>query len=1086
MRAQRIAASITLVSILSLPAFAAQAEEPAMSSEAFAGLKLRNIGPALMAGRISDIAIDPADRSTWYVAVGSGGVWKTIDAGTTWTPIFDKESSYSIGCVSIDPINSAVIWVGTGENVSGRHVGFGDGVYKSLDGGANWKRMGLEKSEHIARILIDPRNSDVVYVAAEGPLWSAGGERGVYKTTDGGNSWEPALEISENTGVTSLEFDPINPDVLYAAAYQRRRTVWSFLAGGPESGIYKSTDGGESWRKLERGLPKGDMGKIGLAVSPVEPDYVYATVEATEKEKGFYRSTDAGESWEKRSSYISGGTGPHYYQEIYASPHDRDLIYQADVWLHVTEDGGKTFHRLGEEFKHSDNHALVFDPEDPQYLLVGCDGGLYETFDQGKDWRFFSNMPITQFYKLALDNDTPFFNIAGGTQDNNSQLGPSRTLDASGIRNQDWIITMGGDGYSCQIDPEEPNLVYAELQVGTLVRFDKATGQRVDIQPQPGPEDAPERWNWDAPILISPHSHTRLYYGSQRLWRSDDRGDSWTPVSGDLTRNQNRLELEVMGRVWSVDSIFDHYAMSYYDSTTSISESPLIEGLIYVGTDDGLVQVTEDGGRNWRRIDSLPGVPDHFFVNEVKASPVDPNTVFVAVDNHKSGDFKPYLLKSTDRGRSWTAIAGDLPDRHLVWSVEQDQVKPNLLFAGTEFGIFFTLDGGTQWMKLSGEVPTIAFRDIEIQRRETDLVGASFGRGFFVFDDYSPLRTATDALLAEPAHLFPIKKTLLYVPREQLGDPGKAFQGAAYFTAPNPPFGAVVTYHLSESLETAKAQRRKKEQEIRKEGGNVPFPGWDALEKEAREEEPQIVLTVQDASGKVIQRVMGPASKGFHRVAWDLRYPSPNPIRLEAEGFTPPWARDRGGPLIRPGRYTVTLSKLVNGQETEMARAQSFDVVALGGSTLPEQDPAEVLAFQQQAANLVRLASGAQRRLGELATQLKAMHEAAIKTPAETASMVARVRNLELRLADLRETLTGNAVREERAEPISPAILDRARHVYRSNLDSTYGPTETQRRSYQTAESDFTKFQSNLEQFASDVAALSQDLQQAGAPYVPQ
>ncbi len=1057
-----------------------------MSSQAFSGLKLRNIGPALMAGRISDIAVDPADRSTWYVAVGSGGVWKTIDAGTTWTPIFDKESSYSIGCVSIDPTNSAVIWVGTGENVSGRHVGFGDGVYKSLDGGANWKRMGLEKSEHIARILIDPRSSDVVYVAAEGPLWSAGGERGVYKTTDGGNSWEPALEISENTGVTSLEFDPINPDVLYAAAYQRRRTVWSFLAGGPESGIYKSTDGGESWRRLERGLPKGDMGKIGLAVSPVETDYVYATVEATEKEKGFYRSTDAGESWEKRSSYISGGTGPHYYQEIYASPHDRDLIYQADVWLHVTEDGGKTFHRLGEEFKHSDNHALVFDPEDPQYLLVGCDGGLYETFDEGKDWRFFSNMPITQFYKLALDNNTPFFNIAGGTQDNNSQLGPSQTLDAAGIRNQDWIITMGGDGYSCQIDPEEPNLVYAELQVGTLVRFDKATGQRVDIQPQPGPEDAPERWNWDAPILISPHSHTRLYYGSQRLWRSDDRGDSWTPVSGDLTRNQNRLELKVMGRVWSVDAIFDHFAMSYYDSTTSISESPLVEGLIYVGTDDGLIQITEDGGRNWRRIDSLPGVPDHFFVNEIKASPVDANTVFVAVDNHKSGDFKPYLLKSTDRGRSWTSIAGDLPDRHLVWSVEQDHVKPNLLFAGTEFGIFFTLDGGTQWMKLSGDVPTIAFRDIEIQRRETDLVGASFGRGFFVFDDYSPLRTATDALLAEPAHLFPVKKTLLYVPREQLGDPGKAFQGASYFTAPNPPFGAVMTYHLSESLETAKEQRRKKEEEIRKEGGNVPFPGWEALEKEAREEEPKIMLTIQDASGKVIRRVMGPASKGFHRVAWDLRYPSPNPIQLQEEGFTPPWARDRGGPLVRPGRYALTLSKLVNGQETEMAPAQSFDVVALGGATLPEQDPAEVLAFQQQAANLVRLASGDQRRLGELATQLKAMHEAALKTPAETASMVTRVRNLELRLGDLRETLTGNAVREERAEPVSPAILDRARQVYRSNLDSTYGPTTTQRQSYQTAESDFTKFQSNLEQFESDLAALSQDLQQAGAPYVPQ
>ena len=1076
---------VVLSSLVWTPVSAAQAKDPAPTAEAFAGLKLRNIGPAFMAGRISDIAVDPVARATWYVAVGSGGVWKTVNAGTTWTPIFDKEASYSIGCIAIDPGNPAVVWVGTGENVSGRHVGFGDGVYKSLDGGASWKRMGLEKSEHIARILLDPRDSNVVYVAAEGPLWSSGGERGVFKSTDGGATWEPVLEISENTGVTSLEFDPLNPDVLYAAAYQRRRTVWSFLSGGPESGIYKSTDGGQHWRKLERGLPKGDMGKIGLAVSPQDSDYVYATIEAAEKEKGFYRSTDAGASWEKRSSYIAGGTGPHYYQEIYASPHDRDVIYAADVWLHVTEDGGKTFHLVGSEFKHPDNHAMAFDSEDPDHLLVGCDGGLYETFDRGKHWKFFSNMPITQFYKLALDNDTPFYNIAGGTQDNNSQLGPSRTLDVSGIRNQDWIVTMGGDGYSCQIDPEEPNLVYAELQVGTLVRFDKATGQRVSIQPQPGPGDPPERWNWDAPILISPHSHTRLYYGSQRIWRSDDRGNSWTPISGDLTRDQNRLELEVMGRVWSVDALFDHYAMSYYDSTTSIAESPLVEGLIYVGTDDGLIQVTEDGGANWRRIDGLPGVPERFFVNEIKASPVDANTVFVAVDSHKTGDYAPYLLKSTDRGRTWASISGDLPARHLVWSVEQDRVKPELLFAGTEFGIFFTLDGGTRWMRLSGDVPTVAFRDIEIQRRENDLVGASFGRGFFVFDDYSLLRETSDAILAEPAHLFPVKRTLLYVPREQLGDPGKAFQGAAYFTAPNPPFGAVVTYHLAESLETEKAQRRKREKEIRKAGGDVPFPGWEELKQEAREEVPEIILTVTDAEGSVVRRVTGPGSKGFHRVAWDLRYPSPNPIRIRPQGFVEPWDRDRGGPLVRPGRYTVTLSKLVNGQETELSQPRSFDVAALGGSTLPEQDPTEVLAFEQRVGNLVRLAAGAQRRLGELEAQLKAMREAALRTPAPTAPMVERVRVLQLRRADLRDALAGDQVREERTEPVSPAILDRVRQVFRSNLDSTYGPTATQRQSYETAESAFNAFQVDLQQFEADVEALDRDLEQAGAPYTP-
>ncbi len=1083
--ARIIALSITVFSILSLSVLGTQADEPAMDAGTFAGLKLRNIGPALMAGRISDIVVDPSDRSVWYVAVGSGGVWKTTNAGTTWTPIFDHESSYSIGCVALDPNNPAVVWVGTGENVSGRHVGFGDGVYKSLDGGDTWKRMGLEKSEHIARILIDPRDSTVVYVAAEGPLWSSGGERGVYKSEDGGSTWKPVLQISENTGVTSLEFDPLNPDVLYAAAYQRRRTVWSFLAGGPESGIYKSTDAGQTWSELEKGLPKGDMGKIGLAVSPVDPDYVYATIEATADEKGFYRSTDAGESWEKRSSYVAGGTGPHYYQEIYASPHDLNVVYETDVWLHVTEDGGKTFHRLEGEFKHPDNHAVAFDPEDPDYLLVGCDGGLYQTFDKGKDWQYFANMPITQIYKLALDNDTPYYNISGGTQDNSSQLGPSRTLNASGVRNEDWIITNGGDGYSTQIDPKNPNLVYSEMQVGRLVRFDRATGQRVDIQPQPGPNEPPERWNWDAPILISPHSNTRLYFGSQRIWRSDDRGDSWTPISGDLTRDQNRYELEVMGRVWSVNSIFDHFAMSYYDSTTSISESPLVEGLIYVGTDDGLIQVTEDGGKNWRRIDGLPGVPKLFFVNEIKSSPADRDTVFVAVDCHKSGDFKPYLLKSTDRGRTWTSIAGDLPDRHLVWSVEQDQAKPDLLFAGTEFGIYFTLDGGTQWMELSGDVPTIAFRDLEIQRRDNDLVGASFGRGFFIFDDYTPLRDVSDALLKEPAHLFPVRESLIYIPREPLGDPDKAFQGASYFTAPNPPFGAEVTYYLGQSLETLKEQRREKEKQIRKEGGNVPFPGWEELEKEAREEKPEIVLTVRDAGDKVIRRISGPATKGFHRVAWDLRYPSPNPVQLGQSGFVAPWERGRGGPLVRAGRYTVTLSKLVDGAETELAAAQPFDVAALDGSTLPAQDPAEVLAFQQKVADLVRLASGAQRRLSELGTDLKAMRVAALSTPAATASLVERVYALEGRLADLRDELAGNQVRESLDEPIKPAILDRARSVLRANLDSTWGPTTTQRQSYAIAEQAFTAFQPKLQQFVTDVAALAKDLEQAGAPYVP-
>ena len=702
-----------------------------------------------MSGRISDIVIHPKRRATWYVAVGSGGVWKTENAGTTWTPIFDAQGAYSIGSITLDPTNPETVWVGTGENVSGRHVGYGDGVYKSLNGGKTWTNTGLKNSEHIARILVDPRNPLVVYAAAEGPLWSPGGERGLYKSVDGGKTWAISLEISKDTGVTSAEMDPSNPDILYAAAYQRRRTVAAFVGGGPESAIYKSEDAGKTWRKLEVGLPKGDVGKIGLAVSPIDPRVVYATVEASPDERGFYRSTNKGESFEKRSSFISGGTGPHYYQEIFADPNTFDRVYQMNPGLMVTNDGGKTFVRVPEKNKHGDNHAMAFVKGDPDYILNGSDGGVYETHDRGETWRFFENLPVTQFYKVALDNALPFYNVHGGAQDNGSQMGPSRTLNANGISNFDWTITYGADGYAIAVDPTDPDTVYLEWQEGNLLRYDRKSHETVYISPKPGPGDPPLRFNWDSPVIVSPHAHTRLYYASQYVWRSDDRGDSWKQISPDLTRGIFRLTQPIMGRTWSADALWDHGAMSMFSTITTISESPLVEGLIYVGTDDGLIQVTEDGGANWRKIEKLPGVPDNFFVNKIRASKIDKDTVFAAVDSHKTGDYAPYVLRSDDRGRTWASIAGDLPARTLVWAVVQDHVKRELLFAGTEFGIYTTLNGGKNWHKLGGGVPVISFRDIEIHERENDLVGASFGRSFFVLDDYSPLRQIDEAALAD-------------------------------------------------------------------------------------------------------------------------------------------------------------------------------------------------------------------------------------------------------------------------------------------------------------------------------------------------
>ncbi|MEM7283124.1 MAG: glycosyl hydrolase, partial [Pseudomonadota bacterium] len=764
------------LALASLSVFAAdedQDNDPGFNESTFKGLEFRSIGPATMAGRISDIVIDPTNRSTWYVGVGSGGVWKTTNRGTTWSPIFDDEDAYSIGCLTLDPNNPNTVWVGTGENVSGRHVGYGTGVYRSRDGGQNWENMGLEQSERIGMIRIDPRDSNVIFVAAQGPLWSGGGERGLYKSTDGGENWRKVLgdglgnndQDDPYTGVSEVHMDPRNPDVMYAVSWQRLRNVAVVMDGGPGTGIHKSEDGGETWRELTEGLPKEVMGKTGLAVSPIDPDVVYATIELENRTGGFWRSQDGGESWEKRNEYLSSGTGPHYYQELFASPHQLGRVYQADVHLHVTNDGGENFTKLEHDTKHVDHHAVAFDPDDKNYIIVGNDGGIYESFDLGETWRFVHNMPITQYYKVAVDYDEPFYNVYGGTQDNNSHGGPSRTDNNVGIRNSDWYVTLFGDGHQPAADPNNPDILYAQWQQGNLTRYDRKTGESVYIRPQPAGDETAERYNWDSPILISPHDSKVLFFGTQRVWKSTNYGDTWEAISGDLTRNERRTRRPIMGRTWSYNAPWDLFAMSMFNTVTSLSESPLVPGLIYAGTDDGIIQITEDNGQNWRRIDRLPGVPDRFFVNDIKADLHDADTVYVVVDDHKSGDFAPYVLKSENRGRSWRSISSNLPERHLLWRVVQDHVKPGLLFLGTEFGVFFSVNGGGSWTKLKGNVPNIPFRDLVIQTRENDLVGATFGRSFYILDDYTPLRNVTDSMLKNDSMLFPVRKAHWYVPK---------------------------------------------------------------------------------------------------------------------------------------------------------------------------------------------------------------------------------------------------------------------------------------------------------------------------------
>jgi photosystem II stability/assembly factor-like uncharacterized protein len=976
-----------------------------LTPDAMQNFAFRSVGPSLTTGRLSDIAVDPKNSNVWYVAASAGNLWKTENRGNTWTPIFETYGSYSLGAVVVDPNNSNVVWLGTGENNNQRSVSFGDGIYKSTDAGNTWTRMGLENSEHIQNILIDPRDSNVLYVSAIGPLWNAGGDRGLYKTVDGGKTWKAVLSISPDTGVTDVAMDPRNPNVLYAAAYQRRRAVGQLIGGGPESALYKTTDGGVKWTKLTKGLPTVEIGRIGIGINWKNPNTVYALVTAQLGQGGFFRSDDAGASWTRigRSEAGAGrgggggggragaapatppapcgplgaappappadaapqgggrGQGPNddcyrggdpgYYNEIFVDGHDPETIWSPQTQMWRSTNGGKTWSAVPMQGVHVDHHEIIFDPTDRSHLIIGNDGGLYETYDGMKTWRHFTNLPLSQFYRVSTDNAKPFYNVCGGMQDNGSICGPSRTLNGrAGIRTSDWYAVGGGDGFQTRSDPEDPNIVYAESQEGNFSRLDLRTGERLNMRQRlnqqvfaPPPTDAAAsgaapagrggqpgaggqgaqpagrggrgatgRWHWDTPLYISPHSARRVYVAGERVYRSDDRGENWVAISGDLTRNLDPAEIPIMGKVWPRSSVAFNQATTILSTITVVEESPLLEGLLYVGTHDGLVQVTEDGGKNWTKIERLPGLPEYTFVTDLFASPRDANTVFATFNNYQRGDFKPYVYKSTDRGRTWSSIAGNLPQRAGAWAIAQDHLNGSLLFAGMEFGVWFTVDGGGKWTQLKGGIPTTQARDLQIQRRESDLVVGTFGRGAYILDDYSALRGLTTQSLTEEARLFPLRDAYLF---NELSHQQAAWGNV---TTPNPPFGAVFTYHIGAA------------------------PTGDV----------RLVLSVADDTGKPIRRLDLQRTTGVHRIAWNLRGEAPaGQGRGGGRGATPsaaieaaraeddadqddppPTFGGRGGqqaPLVAPGRYRATLGKLAGDVVTPIGTPQSFQVIPL-------------------------------------------------------------------------------------------------------------------------------------------------------------
>ncbi len=1053
---------------------------PPKEVDPYAGLnlgafRLRSIGPALTSGRISDFAVVPGRRQEFFVASASGGVWKTINAGTTFTPVFEGQGSFSIGCVVLDPTNPNVVWVGTGENNNQRSVSYGDGLYKSEDGGASWKHVGLKNSEHIGMIAVDPRNGNVVYVAAYGPLWSPGGDRGLFKTVDGGKTWETVLTIDENTGINEVHFDPRNPDILYAAAHQRRRHVFTQISGGPGSAVYKSVDAGKTWTKIVRGLPGGDLGRIGLAVSPVTPNLLYAIVEAQEDRGGFYRSRNGGASWERRNAYTASG---NYYQEIVCDPKDPERVYSMDVFIQVTDDGGATWSDLGDQSKHWDAHALWIDPQDTDYYLTGNDGGVYESFDRGKNWKFMPNLPVTQFYKVALDNATPFYNVYGGTPDNYSLGGPSRTISQHGIVNADWIQTQGGDGFESAVDPEDPNIVYAQSQHGNIIRFDKKTGEGMAIQPKPGKGEAEYRWNWDAPLFVSPHLHTRLYFAANKVFRSDDRGDSWTVISGDLTRQIDRNKLEVMGRIWPMDAVAKNASTSQYGNIVALDESPVAEGLLYAGTDDGLIQVTEDGGANWRKIEKFPGVPDLTYVNDIIASNHDRGTVYAAFNNHKRGDFKPYILKSADLGKTWMSISSDLPERGSVYALAEDHVRKDLLFAGTEFGLFVTLDGGKHWKRMSAGLPTVMVRDLAVQKRENDLVLATFGRGFYILDDYSPLREIDPAGLAAEAKLFPVKDAWMFVPSQPLGSLGsrdKGFQGESYFTVPNPPVAAVFTYYLKSAPKSLA--------ELRKDKDPNTYPTIEQLKAEQEQEPAYLIFTVSDEDGQVVRILREPARRGVNRVNWDMRYPALTPANPAQAS---PVSSGPSSTFVIPGTYKISLALSVDGKVKELAGPVPFKVKALSELSLPAADRAELAAFQKKVRKLTHSVTAAASVLRDLGTLTQSYRASLKSLTAPHQDVLDSIKILEKKLETIQIKMSGDRLAATLDMETFPGIASRIARIAGEQGRSSSAPTKSQRDAYAIAEEEFAPVYAELKKIlAEDVKAIEKKLDELGAPYTP-
>ncbi|MCB0729622.1 MAG: glycosyl hydrolase, partial [Ignavibacteriae bacterium] len=919
--------------------------------------------------------------------------------------------------------------------------------------------------------------TEIVFVAAEGSVWGPGGDRGLYKTTDGGKTWKKVLEISENTGVNEIALDPRNPDIMYATSEQRRRHTFTKIGGGPESAVYKSVDAGETWDKIMKGLPKVDIGGMCIAISPANPELIYLSMEAAEDKGGFFRSSNRGASWEKMSDKNTSG---QYFNEIFCDPKDENKIYIMNNYSEFTVDGGKTWKRLSTKNRHVDDHAMWINPENPDNFLIGGDGGIYETFDGGETYDFKENLPITQFYRVFADNSEPFYFVYGGTQDNNSMGGPSETISADGIVNSDWFVTNGGDGFWSAVDPKDPNTVYAEAQYGNMVRYNRETKEAVDIRPEPRKDEDTYKWNWDTPLLISPHKSSRIYCAANKVFRSEDRGNTWQVISEDLTSQTDRNTWPVMGKYWSVDAVAKDKSTSLWGTIVSLAESKIKENLLYAGTDDGMIQVSEDA-KTWRKIDEFPGVPKYTYVTEILPSKFDENIVFAAFNNHKRDDFKPYLLMSSDKGKSWKSISGNLPERGSVHSIEQDFVDPNLLFVGTEFGLFFSNDLGKTWTQLKSGIPTISVEDIAIQEREEDLVLATFGRGFYILDDYSILRSSNKKLLEKEAELFPIKDAKWYVTSS-----ARYGQGSTYFKAENPEFGATFTYFIKEVPKTLKEIRQEKEKELFKDGKPIPQATNEELREEKNEVNPYLVFTITEMNNNEIRKLTAEAKKGIQRLTWDLRYESLNPLN-DKDKFDPK-AKPKSSTLVFPGKYKVAISLVTREGEKKLSENVEFNVVPLNNKFATKAEREELIAFQQKANSLTRTISGTENYLKELISKVDKIKQQILITPSATYELLTDAEQLEKQLDDIyllfnRES---NFPSTEENPPSPMTINERLAVVKYTHYRSTEPVTEKEKVNYEVLVDEFPAVYERIKNIGEyGVKNLETKLEKLGAPVTP-